>query len=403
MRQFAADLLQRSGERPDAARRHFDHLSSRLPPPGAIPDSATYEGLAAEVDNLRSAVEYATQTSRPEAAVDLILAFWWWWENLGLVDEQLNLLDAALRAADASLMPLDVLSAALSQASTRATYLGRIPEAMAFAEQLARLRDEHPEMLAVRSNWAFAVATLTWYRAGGDRSHGNRLMLEAQAAAEALGLPIPAAYAAGNIPLAAILWDAADDPEVARAIRDGTLLAQTAGLANMAAMMGALAGVIRVIGGASNAYQSTLLAFAELDDLDRGWLAEWAGLCVGVAAEVVGDLPVAAAHSLRFVHFCRRSGVRIMLACGVRGAARLSATAGHPVESLRLWGGAEQIEAVTGMGYMPLVARLDLPLRQQCTDALGPDAARLVAEGASWSVAEATEAAEGALQRLQPD
>ncbi len=92
-----------------------------------------------------------------------------------------------------------------------------------------------------------------------------------------------------------------------------------------------------------------------------------------------------------------------MLACGIRGAARLSATAGHPEESLRLWGGAEQIEAVTGMGYMPLVARLDRPLRQQCTDALGPDAARLLAEGASWSVAEATQAAEGALQRLQPD
>ena len=97
VRQFAAELLQASGERHDAARRHRDHLLSRLPTPGAIPDSAAYERLAAEVDNLRAAVEYAIAASEPEAAIDLILAFWWWWENLGLVDEQLDLLDAALR------------------------------------------------------------------------------------------------------------------------------------------------------------------------------------------------------------------------------------------------------------------------------------------------------------------
>jgi class 3 adenylate cyclase len=36
-------------------------------------------------------------------------------------------------------------------------------------------------------------------------------------------------------------------------------------------------------------------------------------------------------------------------------------------------------------------------------DALGPDAARLLAEGASWSVAEATQAAEETLGRLQAD
>jgi hypothetical protein len=300
-------------------------------------------------------------------------------------------------------MPLDVLSAGLSQASTRATYLCRVDEAAAFADQLGVLRDQHPESLAVHANWAFALATLTWYRAGGDRSLGNRLMRESQDAAQKSNLPIPAAYAAGNIPLAAILWDSVDDPEVARAIRESTNLAQTAGFPNMVLLMRVFDGVIRVMGGASEAYPSCLDAFAELDALDGGWLAEWGAMSLGVAAEMVGDEPLAAIHALRFMRFCRQSGVRIMLTGGIRGAARLSATAGYAAESLRLWASAEHMEAITGTRYMPLWDRLDRPLLEERTDALGPDAARLRIEGASWSAAEATEAAEQALIRLRAD
>ncbi len=249
VRQFAAELLQASGEEDDAARRHRDHLRSRLPPPGDIPDPAGRERLAAEVDNLRAVVEHAMRTSEPEAAVELMLSYWWWWENLGLVDEQLDLLNAALQAADPARMPLDVFSAALSQASTRATYLCRADDAAAFADKLTVLRDRNPDAVAVRANWAFALATLNWYRAGGDRSLGNRLMLESQNAADGLGLPIAAGYAAGNIPLAAILWDAVDDPDVAHAIRASTMLAQTAGFGNMAVLMRVFDGVIDVIRG----------------------------------------------------------------------------------------------------------------------------------------------------------
>jgi hypothetical protein len=226
-------------------------------------------------------------------------------------------------------------------------------------------------------------------------------MQEAQHAYEARGMPMAAAYPAGNIAMAAILWDCADDPDVAPAMKDATLLAHTAGFPNMAITMRVFDRVIRVMRGERDAYRSCLDALVELDALDRGWLAEWAGLFVGAAAEVVGDQAIAATQALRFVRFCRQSGLRNLLTSGIRGAARLSATAGHPQEALRLWGGAEHVEAVTGMRYMPLMQRLDRPLVQQCTNALGPDAARLLAEGASWSVAEATQAAEEALVRLQ--
>jgi predicted ATPase len=403
VRQYAAGLLEASGEQDDAARRHRDHLLSRMPTPGDVFDSAGPEGIAAEFDNLRGAVEHAVRTGAPEAAVALMLAYWWWWENLGLVDEQLDLLEAALGAADPARMSPDVLSAALSQASTRATYLCRLDEAAAFAGRLAVLRDHHPESLAVRANWAFALATLTWYRAGGDRPLGNRLMRASQDAAEKSGLPLPAAYAAGNIPLAAILWDSVGDPDVTRAIRDSALLAERAEFPNMAVLMRVYDRVIQVMAGAIEAYPAGLDAFTELDALDRGWLAEWGGLAVGLAAELVGDQPVAARQARRFMCFCRQSGVRIMLTCGIRSAARLAAAAGYPAESLPLWAGAAQLEAATGAPYLPLWERLDRPLRRHSADALGSHADRLLAEGASWSIAGITGTAEDVLLRLQGD
>jgi hypothetical protein len=218
-----------------------------------------------------------------------------------------------------------------------------------------------------------------------------------------MGLTGAAAYVAAVIPLAAILWDSVDGPEVALATSDGGRLAQTGGATSIAVLIRVFNSVIQVMGGARDAYPSCLDAFADLDALDARFIAELSGICVSAVAELVGDHHGATTHALRWVRFCRRSGVRMMLTCGIRGAARLSAVAGHPDRSLRLWGGAEHIETVTVMRYMPLMQRLDRPLLQQCTDALGNDASRLLAEGASWSVAEATQAAEEALLGLQGD
>jgi hypothetical protein len=226
-------------------------------------------------------------------------------------------------------------------------------------------------------------------------------MRQAQHAYETAGLLGLAATAAGNIPMAVIMWDSIDQPEAASAIKDSTLLAQSARDPKLAVLMRVFDGLLQVVGGHRDAYPLCLDAFAELNATGGGWLAEWGAMCLGLAAELVGNQPVATSHALRWIRYCRRSGVRLMLPCGIRGAARLSASAGYPAEALRLWGSAGHVEAITGLQYLPLMQRLDRPLLQQCNDALGPDAARLVAEGASWSVAEATQAAEDALVRLQ--
>ncbi len=404
VRQFAAELLQESGEGDDAGSRHREHLLSRLRARGTIaPGSAAFEQLAAEVDNLRAAVEHSMRCSEPEAATVLISSYETWWQDLGLVDELVDRLADALRTASRPRISLGALSYALDTASGNAAYLGRVDEAVAFAEQLAELRHQHPDRLDVQAHWAFALGTLNLYRAGGDLADGNRLMRESQRAFEACDQPALAALAAANIPQAAIPWDATDDPEVAGAIKDSTLLAQTGGIPNIALMMRGLDGIIQVIAGAIDAYPLCLDIFAEMDALYGGWLSEYGGVIIGVAAELVEDRPVATAGALRWLRFCRRSGVRMMLPCAIRGAARLSARAGNLQQSLRLWGGAEHVEAITGMRYMPLMERLDRPLRQKSTDALRPAASRLLAEGASWSVAQSTEAAEEALLMIQAD
>jgi predicted ATPase len=404
VRQFAAELIDAGGERDDAAGHHRDHLLARLRTPDYIvPGSASFEDLAAEVDNVRAAIEHSMRTSEPEAATELISSYEVSWEYLGLIEELVDRLGDALRRANPGRIPLGALSYALGTASRNATYLGRVDEAAAFAEQLGELRRQHPDEAHLQANWAYSLAILNLYRAGGDRSEGNRLVREAQHAFELSDQPIWAAVAAGNMALAAIAWDAIDDPEVAGAIKDAILLAQRGGSPNVALTLNVLDGLIRVMGGAGDAFPTCLDAFAELDALDGGWVAEWGGLGVGPVAELAGDNCVAVAHTLRWVRFCRRSGLRLMLSSSIRGAARLSATAGRPAQALRLWGGAEHVEAVTGLRYMPLMQRLDRPLLQQCTDAPGANAARLLAEGASWSVAETTQAAEEALVGLEAD
>ena len=402
VRQFAGELLQASGEQDDAAGRHRDHLLSRLATGGhGAPGSATFERLSAEVDNLRAAIDYSLRASQPEAAIRLILAYGAWWEHLGLIDESLDRLEAALRAADAARMPLSLLAAALNQASTWSTYVGRLDDAAASVDRLAQLRDQHPGNLLLRGAWSAPAALPHWFRTGGDRLEGNQLMRQTQDADEAGGQLVGAAYAAVNIVCAYIDWDAADDPDLGRAAGDCTRLAESAGFLNMVVVMRLLDGLIRMMGGSLDAYPSCVDTYAELDALDRGWLAEWGGMYLGVAAELVGDHPVATAQALRFVRFCRRSGVKMRLTFGIRAAARISATAGYPEQALRLWGSAKRIEAVTGLCSLPLMQRLDRPLRQRCTDILGPDATRLLAEAASWSVPQISQAAEEALLTLQ--
>jgi predicted ATPase/DNA-binding SARP family transcriptional activator len=400
VRQFAAELLQATGERDDAARRHRDHLLSRLQ--GPRPDPSAFAGLAAELDNVRAAVEHAMSTSEPEAAVVLVNAYGWWWMDLGLHDEQFERLGEALRVADRSRISVAELSVALSDASYTATQVGRFSEAASFADQLAELRDQHPEMLTVRADWAWVMADLEWFRAGSEQSHALRVMQQSQHTCEACGVISQAASTAAKIASAAILWDRVGS-EVADAISDCIALSKTVGWRGGVLTIRVFASVIELMREENDAYQSCLKAFAELEALDSSWLAEWTSMYVGMAAELVNDHAVATAHSLRLVRFCRRSGLRTLLTCGIRAAARLAAREGHAEQSLRLWGGAERIEADIGLRDMPLINRLDGPLRQQCTAALGPDATRLLAEGASWSVAEATQAAEEALLALQAE
>jgi hypothetical protein len=191
VRQFAAEVLQGSGEQDDAASRHRDHLLSRLQGPGGLTSHSNRE-IAAEVDNLHAAVVHAMGASEPEAAVALILAFGSRMD-LGLLDEQLVRLHAAIAAADPARMSVLQLATALNTASTTATNLGRVDEAAVYVARLAELRDEGPDRLDVRGLWAYALGFLSLFQAEGDRSEGT-----ASCTSEDLGLPAYARATSGS-------------------------------------------------------------------------------------------------------------------------------------------------------------------------------------------------------------
>jgi hypothetical protein len=103
----------------------------------------------------------------------------------------------------------------------------------------------------------------------------------------------------GALAVAAIWWDSVDDPEVAPALGDCRQLALAAGAPNLVLLARILAGVIRVMGGAREAYPSCIAAFAELAAIDYGWANAWGLLCVSVVGELVADQPMATTHALR--------------------------------------------------------------------------------------------------------
>jgi hypothetical protein len=396
VRQFADELLRTRGEYEEAARRHRDFFLARVRTQFGIDVGyPAYAGMSAEVDNIRAAVEYSLQSSDIEAAIDLVCAAGGWWNQLGLLGEELHLLKAALRAGERTGLSVGARSKGLSSAASAAIYLGRVDEARALAGL-------HPKIVENRAPLPFVAGLVEYYGAGGSLARGNRLMWEEQALMDASGEPLNAAYAMGGIIRAAIFHDRVDDPDVDRAVAVGIERARQVSAPTAELTIRVLASVVELLKGSAGAYRQCIDLFTELDGLGSGWFGEICAQLVGLAAELAGEPWVAGQQTLRYLRSCRQSGIRLMLPCAVRSVARL-ASARKPEVALRLWGGAERMEAVTGLRNLPLMERLDRPVRQACAEAFLTETATLVTNGASWSVAQVTEAAEEALLTRRPE
>ncbi len=403
VRQFAAELLRSGGEYDDTARRHRDFFLTRVQTQLVIDVGyPAYAGMAAEVDNVRAAVEHSLQIFDNEAAIDLVCAANAWWRHLGLFGEELHLLDRALRAAETTGLSVRARSVGLTEAASAAIYLGRVNESSRFVDDAGALAAHHPENPEARASWAFQAAMLDYYGANGDPARGNHLMRESQALNDASGRTLAAAYALGGLIRAAIFHDEVDDPDVDRAITDGIERARKRGAPLAELTIRVLGSVAQLLKGRADTYGDCLDAFSDLDRLGSGWFPEMCAQLVGLAAELTDEPALAQQLTLRYIRSCRRTGIRLMLPCAIRTTARL-ATTELPEVALRLWGGAEQMEVVTGLRNLPLMVRLDGPIRQACADVLVAGTEKLVLEGAAWPVTHLTEAAEEALLMLRAE
>jgi hypothetical protein len=227
-------------------------------------------------------------------------------------------------------------------------------------------------------------------------------MREAQASADALGAPLTAAYAMGGIIRAGIYHDRCDDPDVDRAVADGIERTRMVRAPMAELTIRLLGSIVQMLKGSADVYGRCLDTFTELDGLGSSWFVEMGAQLVGLAAELAEDKTAAREHTVRYIRSCRQSGIRLMLPCAIRSSARLVG-AGSPDLALRLWGGAEQMEVITGLRNLPLMERLDDPIRQVCTNELAGGAENLLLEGRSWSVTQVTEAAEQALLTMRPE
>ena len=189
VRQFAAELLQASGERDDAASRHRDHLLSRLathasvrPWLGGVRAIGRRGGQSASGRRVLDGRLGARGGHRPDSGLR---------DVVGAPGTGRRVTGPAGGGAGGRRCGPDAPRPSghrpASQASTWSTYLGRLDDAAAFVDRLAELRDQHPENLVVQAAWSWPAALPNWFRAGGDRLQGNQLMRQAQDAAEASG------------------------------------------------------------------------------------------------------------------------------------------------------------------------------------------------------------------------
>jgi predicted ATPase/class 3 adenylate cyclase len=91
IREYAAERLASSGERPQIRRRHADHVLALVeeaqPQLTREHQGAWIEGLEREHDNLRAALDYADEAGEAEIAVRIAAAVWRFWQQRGYLAE----------------------------------------------------------------------------------------------------------------------------------------------------------------------------------------------------------------------------------------------------------------------------------------------------------------------------
>jgi predicted ATPase len=197
IRKFAGERLDASGEREAVARRHATWLAElverlELPVRHGEPDATSR--LSAEIDNLRSALEWLARRGDVGDAVRILDGLWYFWVTKGSATEGLRW--ARWVVVEAPKAPPNERALGLLDASELFRFFGQTADGLRLKlELLPQLRELSPERLypATLADAAEMLAE------AGDFERARRLGREAVAWRRRLGKPSGINHALSNL------------------------------------------------------------------------------------------------------------------------------------------------------------------------------------------------------------
>ena len=361
IREFAAEMLDARGERPEIERRHaswYLELARRaVPELSGTNQRAWLERLEEAHDNIRAVLDRAVAAGDAATAIGLAFACWRFWQKRGHLYEARRRLDEIAAAPWSSADPM--LRARLLEALGGVAWwqgdIRTMRPAYRDAVDLWRSLGDKAELANALYNYSFAFAV------PDDLSHENTGAL---------------------------------DPEgIGQAALDEALtlyreLGDERGEANVLWGMGNKAYFSRIGDGGADLFAAALEKFRHVGDRT---MEAWSLHMLGGAQVRMGRLVEAADnlhHALR--HFWEAgdaSGVTLVF----DDLSSLALALDDPERAARLWGAARNLTNATGANLAGFVdGWIEQEVRPNVQKALAPEAlAALAREGAAMSLEQA--------------
>jgi tetratricopeptide (TPR) repeat protein len=354
IREYAAELLEASGEAEPIRRRHCEHILGRAEAgtaawtAGADPQESLFRILEEEHDNLRAALEWAAAAGELELEVRLAVAARWYWVVLGHLSEGRRFYDGIFERTVGA--PDELRARALVHGAIFPSRQGDL----ATAEKLLQ-------------------ESLDLYRALGDEQEIARATAEL-----------------GGIAIARMDLDRAETLyEECIPLLQAQLPSNPLAAGRLATAFGNLGTIAHMRGdpaGAVGRYREALDVLRMTSDHDA----------VAVNLHNLGRSELALGHTregyealCESLAIARRLGYREVIAYILGGFAEVAMIEGDAQRAANLLGASEQLFAEIGRVPDPDEAQVQARVAAFVTETLGEgEAARLRAQGASQSLEE---------------
>jgi tetratricopeptide (TPR) repeat protein len=197
IRQFAAERLGERGEEEALARRHAEwhaELATRLQEPMRDGEADATARLTAEIDNVRSALEWFARVGDARQGLRIVWGLWYFWVTRGLVTEGLRW--ARWAVAEAPTAPPKERAYGVLGATELFRMFGDPDLALRLKQKLVPQFRE----LGLENRVASTLADIAdMLAAAGDFDEGRRLGAESLALRRRLGVRYGIAHALANL------------------------------------------------------------------------------------------------------------------------------------------------------------------------------------------------------------